>query len=379
MSSTQPRVSVISPLFPIKGSMNHEFQKVDNRIAAFDVFCGVGGLAFGLRSAGINVVGGLDIDETCSFAFNHNCFAPFFHRDAADTSFNEIAPLFKRAKYRVLVGCAPCQPFSSMSNMSRKKNEEKKWSALPEFLRLIVEGRPHIVFMENVPRLQKQPVFVRFVEQLKKIGFFVSWSVVLCSDYGVPQTRRRLVLLASRLGEIYIPTKTTPAPTVRETIEELPKLRDGEEDLYDPLHRCSALSPMNLRRIRASLPGGTWYSWPKDLRPNCYLKPSGASFRSVYGRMQWDAPSPTLTTQFYRYGTGRYGHPEQDRALSLREGALLQTFPRTFKFVPPNKTCAFTRLGAYIGNAVPPQLARVFGQEIIRHIETCIENNHSRN
>ncbi|MDE0094278.1 MAG: DNA cytosine methyltransferase [Gammaproteobacteria bacterium] len=350
----------------MKNDITHQ---PNTHISAFDVFCGVGGLAYGLRSAGINIVGGLDIDKTCEFAFEHNCSAPFFHTDVAETTFGDIASLFERAKYRILVGCAPCQPFSAMSNSSRKEVEQMKWSALPEFSRLISEGQPHVVFMENVPRLQRHEVFTQFLNQLKSNDYKVTMNVVNCSDYGVPQTRRRLVLLASKLGKINIPTKVSFIPTVRETIEGLPQLRNGEHDPSDPLHQCSKLSTLNLRRIRASTPGGSWNIWPTNLRPECYLRPSGKSFHNVYGRMKWDTLSPTLTTQFFRYGTGRFGHPEQDRALSLREGALLQTFPYTFKFVHSAETCTFTRVGAHIGNAVPPQLALIFGREIIKHIE----------
>lgn len=341
---------------------------VEPHIAAFDVFCGVGGMAYGLRRAGIKIAGGLDVQDSCRYAFEHNCSAPFLHKDIRNTTFSEIAPFFKEAEFKILAGCAPCQPFSSMANARRGRGQVKQWAMLPEFLRLIREGRPHVVLMENVPRLRTTEVFIEFVEQLKKNGFSVTVEVVACADYGVPQTRRRLLLLASKLGSIHLPDKMTSNPTVRKSIEVLPSLNAGGQDIRDPLHRCSALSPLNLQRIQASHPGGTWSTWPSRLRPQCYHKPSGNSFRSVYGRMDWDALAPTLTTQFYRYGTGRFGHPEQDRAISLREGALLQTFPLEFRFVQPGTLGSFAQVGAHIGNAVPPQLALTLGRQIIKHI-----------
>ena len=158
------------------------------------------------------------------------------------------------------------------------------------------------------------------------------------------------------------------SPTVRQAIGDLEPLENGQRSTTDPLHFCSRLSPINIRRIKASIPGGTWCDWPTSLLPDCYRKDSGASYKSVYGRMEWDKPAPTLTTQFYRYGTGRYGHPVQHRALSLREGAILQTFPANYEFVPPNETVNFTSIGRHIGNAVPPALGYIIGQSILKHV-----------
>lgn len=139
-------------------------------------------------------------------------------------------------------------------------------------------------------------------------------------------------------------------------------------DSIDSLHRCPKLSKINLERIRQSRPGGTWHDWDKKLLPNCYKKASGKTYSSVYGRMRWDMPSPTITTQFYAYGTGRYGHPEQNRAISLREGAILQTFPKNYKFVKHKETITYKILGRHIGNAVPPKLGEIIGKSIKKHL-----------
>ena len=188
--------------------------------------------------------------------------------------------------------------------------------------------------------------------------------------------RRRLVLIASLFGEISLlpithhhsPDKIPPK-TVRETIEELEEITHGQVSEKDLLHRSSKFGEINQKRIKQSIPGGTWLDWDSDLVAECHKKPSGQTYKSVYARMEWDKPAPTITTQFYNFGTGRFGHPEQDRALSLREGALLQTFPKGYKFIDSELPVSFTRLGTHIGNAVPVRLATVIGQSIQKHLE----------
>ena len=184
----------------------------------------------------------------------------------------------------------------------------------------------------------------------------------------MPQKRRRLVLLASKLGEIKLipPSKNQICRTVETAIKDLPKLKNGQQDKTDPLHRCAKLTDLNLKRIKQSIPGGTWQDWGSIL-PECYKKSTGKSYSAVYGRMKWDNPSPTMTTQFYIYGTGRFGHPEQNRALSLREGALLQTFPKDYKFIE-NEEYSLKVIGRHIGNAVPVDLGKIIGDSILNHI-----------
>jgi len=151
-------------------------------------------------------------------------------------------------------------------------------------------------------------------------------------------------------------------------IKKLPRVDSGGVSPNDPLHRARRLGPLNLKRIRASKPGGTWHDWPEDLRADCHKKESGASYKSVYGRMQWSEPSPTITTLFHGFGNGRFGHPEQDRALTLREGAMLQTFPETYAFAEHGAPISFDAIGRHIGNAVPVDLGRVIGRSIARHL-----------
>lgn len=340
---------------------------------AIDLFCGAGGLTHGLQNAGINVVAGIDFDEGCQYAYENNNEAVFIHKKIQDVTSQELIPYFPEGDIKVLVGCAPCQPFSTHTNKYKKtagKRVDERWYLLNDFFRLIKELMPDIVSMENVPNLIDKDVFRSFVNRLRRAGYSVSFSVVYCPDYGIPQQRNRLVLLASRHGRISIIEPTHDADnyeTVRDTIGALEHIDAGEISAADPLHRASKLSEKNIQRIRASIPGGTWHDWDESLLSPCHTKESGQTYASVYARMEWDKPSPTITTEFYNFGTGRFGHPEQDRALSLREGALLQTFPPDYVF-SPDGSLTYKEVGKMVGNAVPVRLGEVIGQSILNHI-----------
>ncbi len=229
--------------------------------------------------------------------------------------------------------------------------------------------------MENVPELQRYSVFSDFLATLADEEFHFDENeekrVVYCPDYGIPQYRRRLVLVASRLGPIELipPThKPDSYRCVKDVLSKLPPLAAGETFSADPLHCSSGLSPLNLRRIRKSKPGGTWRDWPKELIADCHRVRSGKTYPSVYGRMEWDKPSPTITTQFFGFGNGRFGHPEQNRAISLREGAVLQSFPPTYEFMKPDDELCFKTIGRMIGNAVPVRLGEIVGKTIKLHL-----------
>ncbi len=344
-------------------------------VQVVDLFCGVGGLTCGLKKAGLNVVAGFDLDETCEYTYSHNNKTIFHKRNIQDVSPDEINGCYSPNVQKILVGCAPCQPFSTMS-YKRFKNSprelDEKYDLLSEFGRLIKDVKPIIVSMENVPEIRNSNVFKDFVDLLRNEGYHTDGgTVVYCPDYGIPQNRHRFVLLASKLGEIHLksPTHDRKKVTVRPFIEKLPKVAAGEICPSDPMHRTAKLSDINLKRIKLSQPGGTWKDWPEELRCECHKKESGQTYTSVYGRMRWDAIGPTMTTQFYCYGTGRYGHPEQDRALTLREGALLQTFPEGYEFVKPESEVKIRDIARHIGNAVPVRLGEVIGESIKEHLE----------
>lgn len=341
-------------------------------IEAVDLFCGVGGLTAGLRNKGISVRAGYDIDAACAFPYEKNNHADFVLKDVADVTADEILDRYTPGSTRLLAGCAPCQPFSTY-NQGRDTKSDRKWPLLDQFARLIKETNPDLVTMENVPDVTKHEVYNRFVAALKSgsTPYHVWAGTVSCVDYGLPQRRRRHVLLASKLGPIELipPTHADRHVTVEEAIGDLIPIGSGEQDPIDPLHTASKLSNINLRRIRASSPGGTWRDWPKKLRAACHLKESGKTYPGVYGRMSWDKPGPTMTTLCYGFGNGRFGHPSQDRAISLREAALLQSFPKKYVFLRPGQPVYFRIIGRMIGNAVPVRLGEVIAESICRHVK----------
>lgn len=218
---------------------------------AIDLFCGIGGLTKGLSLSGINVQAGIDIDNSCRFAYEKNNDAQFINYDITLLDGEQLKALYPDNAIRILVGCAPCQPFSKYTNRYRKDGPtDDKWKLLYSFSRLVEEVYPEIVSMENVPELENETVFTDFVSVLKKLNYYVDWKIVYCPEYGVPQSRKRLVLLASRFGEIkLIPPlyDTEHYPTVRQAIGNLPALKNGEQDANDLLHRACRLSSINLK------------------------------------------------------------------------------------------------------------------------------------
>jgi DNA (cytosine-5)-methyltransferase 1 len=354
-------------------------RKKYSEINVVDLFCGIGGLSYGMKSCGFKIKGGFDIDNTCRFAYEFNNEAPFFFKDIREVTKKDINPLYEKGSVRILAGCAPCQPFSSYSN--NKKKDPNKYDLLYEFGRLVKEVKPDIVTMENVPAIRTfklKNVLGDFLKILRDNGYGEpSVNIVYCPQFGIPQTRKRLVLLASRFGEIHlIPPfikDSSKFVTVRQTIGNLSPLKAGESSVTDPLHRAARLSPINLKRIQSTREGGSWKDWPDDLKLSCHLSESGKTFGSVYGRMRWDAPSPTITTECTGLGNGRFGHPEQDRAISAREAALLQTFPMSYKFFENESSVSLTKASRYIGNAVPPKLGEVIAESIINHLNEHFE------
>lgn len=345
-------------------------------MSAVDLFCGAGGLTRGLLNAGIRVEAGYDIDENCRYPYEHNNSPAKFHKQCiTKLTGKQLSKHFRKRDIRILVGCAPCVTFSKYTQ-GRDHRSDPKWSLLRDFARLIRELKPDIVSMENVPEVQRHSVFNEFLETLAAQGFHFAKEpatrIVYCPDYGVPQQRTRMVLVASRFAPIkLVPPTHRPNQyrTVSGALGSLPALKAGEVCSRDPMHRTSRLSDLNLRRIRHSKPGGTWRDWPAGLIAKCHEAKTGRAYSSVYGRMEWNQPSPTITTQFYGFGNGRFGHPKQARGLSLREGALLQSFPKSYAFVKRGSKYYFARVGMMIGNAVPVRLGEIVGRTIKRHLE----------
>lgn len=351
---------------------------MNKKISAIDLFCGAGGLTHGLIKAKINVVAGFDIEESCRYPYEkNNAGAQFFNKDVSSLSIEEIESLYPKEDIKLLAGCAPCQPFSTYSQ-GKNATEDKRWPLLYSFSRLIKGIKPELVTMENVPDVTKHKVYNDFLVELETLGYSIWAKTVYCPDYGMPQIRKRHVLLASRIGTVQLLDATHTANnyvTVKSAIGHLPSIKAGEVLQQDILHQSAKLSPLNIKRIQHSKPGGSWKDWPNDLVAKCHRKATGKTYSGVYARMSEDKPAPTMTTQCFGFGNGRFGHYDikQDRAISLREAALIQTFPAGYEFFPKNGDFKFGRIGKMIGNAVPVELGKFIGKSLMASI------NHQNN
>ncbi len=339
-------------------------------IQMIDFFSGCGGTSSGFMSAGFEILAGLDIDEDSSITYQKNFpGAKFFRGDIAQMDSNILeGVLHKRKKPLLFAGCAPCQPFSRQNKF--QEGDDPRASLIMEFFRFIDMWKPEYIFIENVPGLQKirhNSPFTLFLKSISKIGYNFEYKIVQALSYGVPQTRSRLVLLAhlKELQPIRIPDPThavpgkLPTATVRDFIFGMPRIGAGEKYAGDPDHQSSKLSALNLERIRAIPPGGSRADWPRHLWLNCHKEYKGHS--DVYGRLKWNKPASGLTTKCHSFSNGRFGHPDQHRAISIREAALLQTFPMEYKFHG-----ALTSKARQIGNAVPPLMAEAFARSILK-------------
>jgi DNA (cytosine-5)-methyltransferase 1 len=341
-----------------------------------DFFSGCGGTSQGFLQAGAEVGAAIDNDPVAAATFSRNFpRAAVLCRDIRDVTTAELAAVLgvrgRDQRSLIFSACAPCQPFSRQRRGGGDADDRR--DLLAELLPFVGAFRPEALFVENVPGLQHRAAdygpLTRFVRSVRARGYRVSYAVVESRQFGVPQVRQRLVLLASRLGPVGFPVPThgpqagRPYATVRDAINHLPPLAAGGAHPDDSAHRASRLSELNLARIRATAEGAGHESWPPELVLPCHVG-KGRTFSDAYGRLRWDAPAPALTTRCISYSNGRYGHPEQDRGLSAREAARLQTFPDSFRFEGSLESMA-----RQIGNAVPVVLAREFARVLLRHLD----------
>lgn len=343
------------------------------RIKALDLFCGAGGLTRGLMDAGIDVVCGIDILSDAKNTYERNNEGvSYIRQDVSSLNSNDIKALLrnknKNGARTMLAGCAPCQPFS-LKNTSRRRSKDQRKTLSYDFAELVKNALPDFVFMENVPCLEYyEPDIIKyFIKVLNDNKYSYDFGIVNAVYYGVPQHRKRIILMASRVNnEVIIPrgdygSAEKPFKTVRDAIGDLPRIDAGMTHSSLINHRAAGLSEINRRRMRAThKDGGNRISWDASLWLNCHKKTNG--FKDTYARMYWDRPAPTLTTRFFAYSTGRYGHPDQDRAISLKEGALLQSFRDDYIFEPAGSLDSISK---QIGNAVPPLMAKSFGKYML--------------
>ena len=345
-------------------------------IQVYDFFAGCGGASCGFRAAGMGISFALDHDADVRKSFKANFpDAHFELEDIRQVDVDMVRHLveLERPSPVLFSGCAPCQPFSKQNTKRPSLDEDERVPLLAHFARFVEGCRPDLVFVENVPGLQKldsesQP-FGEFLNRLDKARYKVDFRPIRLAKYGIPQSRQRLVLVGSSHGVISLPDETHGPgtmneryATVRDWISHLPTIRAGEEHAGVLNHRSANLSVRNQERIKATPEGGGQRDWPEFLRLECHKGFSG--YTDVYGRMAWDSPASGLTTRCISYSNGRFGHPEQDRAISIREAACLQTFPDDFVF-----NGSMASMARQIGNAVPVRLAKLIGQHFIDHLK----------
>ncbi|MAF31024.1 MAG: DNA (cytosine-5-)-methyltransferase [Magnetococcales bacterium] len=333
-----------------------------------DFFCGCGGTSAGLEKAGMDILAGIDIDQSALDTYKIN----FPKAEAIHESVTTLSPetlnkkiKTQKKKHLVFAACAPCQPFSTQNRLKNK--EDERVSLLGELCKFVKHCSPDYIVLENVPGMQKaeKGPFTLFLEFLKAEEYSFDFGIKNAVDYGVPQSRKRLVLIAAKKGSIALPEEThgkgkLPYKTVKEAISKYPSLKAGSKCNRTHNHQCAKFADITMKRIKHTPEGGDRRNWPDHLILDCHRKHTGHN--DVYGRLWWDKPSVTLTTKCVSISNGRFGHPEQDRALSVREAAALQTFDDDFIFVGTLRSTA-----QQVGNAVPVDFAKALGKQIIKH------------
>ncbi len=332
---------------------------------AFDVFCGCGGLTLGLRQAGFRVVGAVDIDRLslATYELNHAGVATW-RLDVRDLDTQAIHDRLRldKGQLDLLAGCPPCQGFSTLRTLNggREVSDDRN-DLVFEFLRLVRELEPKTVMLENVPGLGTDRRITQFEDGLSDLGYSHARRVLNTADYGVPQKRRRLILLASRRGAIDFAKPLRDRVSVRSAIGGLPPAGESGDRLHDLPERRTARVRQLIRKIPKD-GGGRLDLDPKDQLP-CHRQFTG--FKDVYGRMAWDSPAPTITSGCHNPSKGRFLHPTENRAITLREAALLQGFPASYRFPPNGGKLA---LAAMIGNALPPAFVCSHALKVVAHL-----------
>lgn len=337
-----------------------------NRLIALDLFAGCGGLTTGLKKAGFEVVAAVEIDPLAASTYKQNHpQTQLWTQDIRRTSAAAVAQKarFGRGRLDLLAGCPPCQAFSRMRslNRARRVRDPEQKDLLTQILRFARVLRPKTIMVENVPGLALDRRWKYFVARLRRMAYHCEYKILDCADYSVPQRRRRLVMLASRFGKVAFAPVAPRHRTVRHAIGKLkPAGKSG-----DPLHDLPESRSLRIQRLIRLIPknGGSRLDLGTKKQLACHLKCDG--FKDVYGRMNWKDLSPTITSGCFNPSKGRFLHPQANRSITLREAALIQSFPRKYFFDLTQGKCA---VAAMIGNALPPEFVRSHAIQLRRHL-----------
>jgi|SRR5581483_3315184 len=339
----------------------------EHYFTAIDLFSGCGGLTTGLKRAGFRVLAAVEIDSLAASTYrdNHPDVNVFQHDIRGVSGRRMLSALrLRKGELDLLAGCPPCQGFSTIRTLNGGRRVRDGGKDLVfEFLRLVRSLRPKAIMMENVPGLARDRRLRSVVNQLQRLGYTCEYRVLDAADFGVPQRRKRMILLGSRFGPVRFAHTAKRTKTVRDSIGGLPPAGTSRDALHGLLAKHGPRVASFIRRIARD--GGSRTQVCKRDQLSCHKATTG--FKDVYGRMAWDKVAPTITTGCINPSKGRFLHPSQNRAITLREAALLQTFPRSYKFsLASGKFAA----AALIGNALPPEFIRRHAVKVVEHLRT---------
>ncbi|MBS1732011.1 MAG: DNA cytosine methyltransferase [Bacteroidetes bacterium] len=334
------------------------------QLYSIDIFSGVGGLSEGMHQADFKTQVAFEIDEIASKAYKLNHpLTTVITKDIREVTIAEIKRSLNGNPIHLLAGCPPCQGFSSIRRLNKKRSvNDKRNSLIMEYVRFVKALKPYTIMMENVPGLAEYYLFKNAIKIFKSLDYEVDWKIVNVKNYGVPQSRERLVLVGSRLGKIEVAKPIEEKKTVRQVIGNLPL----PENSNDPIHKIFPVhTPEVQKRIELTPKnGGSRKDLPKEYLLKCH-QAENIGFNDVYGRLRWDDYSTTITGGCLNPSKGRFLHPEQNRNISAREAALLQSFPIDYKF-PADAPRA--NIALMIGNALPPNFSFIQSENIKNHI-----------
>lgn len=338
--------------------------KDHKELNAVDLFSGCGGLSEGLKQAGFKVMASVEVDKNAikAYSMNHP-HTVLFEDDIRKLNTKNILKLLKGDPLHLLAGCPPCQGFSSLRKLNRKSAvRDKRNSLIDEYYRFVEELNPLTIMLENVPGIVDYTLFKAIIRKLKKLGYNLAYKVVNVANYSIPQRRKRLVLVGSKLCKIDVAEGVNTITTVKDSFRKLTEINKNDE-----LHKIYPNHSKHIQKMISLVPknGGSRKDLPKKYQLECHKK-KNVGFNDVYGRLHWDRVSSTITGGCLNPSKGRFLHPEEDRCISAREAALLQTFPINYKFptdIPK------VELALLIGNALPPEFSRIQAKNIYQHIE----------